>query len=59
MTRYILSLGAVGLLIPAVTTIETQQIDWTPGWPLRLGLGIAGVVMALGALFVDRRTRKP
>jgi len=58
MLRYALALGAVALLIPAVTTIEIQPIDWTPAWPLRLALGGAGVLLALGSLLVGRGNSK-
>jgi hypothetical protein len=36
---------AVVLLIAATTRIETAGITWTPGWPVRIGLAVAGLVL--------------
>ena len=53
--RLLLTIVSVGLLVAAVTTVETRQIDWRPIWPVRFGLVGAGLLLALGALLVGRR----
>jgi hypothetical protein len=55
--RTLLGLGAVVLLSAAVTRIDTQHVLWNPSWPARLGIGSAGVLLALGATLVGRRVR--
>jgi hypothetical protein len=55
--RTLLVIAAVALLIGAMTLIDTQHIQWDPPWPVRLGMGVAGVLLALGALLAGRRGR--
>jgi hypothetical protein len=55
--RSLLILGAVVLLVLAATTVDTQQVTWNPPWPARLGMGAAGVLLALGAAWMGRATR--
>jgi hypothetical protein len=53
--RTLLGLGAVVLLVAAATTIDTQHVLWNPSWPVRLGMGGAGALLALVATLVGRR----
>jgi hypothetical protein len=55
--RALLGLGAVVLLVAAVTRIDTQHVLWDPSWPVRLGIGTVGVLLAVSATLVGRRAR--
>jgi hypothetical protein len=57
--RLLLTIGAVVLLILATTQVDTQHITWTPTWPIRLGLGGVGVLLALGAHLLRPAARRP
>lgn len=53
--RSLMTVGAIVLLILAATTIDAPPIVWQPSWPVRLGMGGIGVLLALGALLLDRK----
>ena len=42
------------LLVVAATTIDVPPVVWQPAWPVRLGIGCAGVLLAFSALLVGR-----
>jgi hypothetical protein len=52
--RSLMALGAVVLLVAAAATIDVPPVAWQPSWPVRLGIGGIGVLLALGALLVGR-----
>ena len=54
-----MSLGAVVLLVVAATTIDVPPVVWQPTWPVRLGIGGVGVLLAFGALLVGRAAGSP
>jgi hypothetical protein len=56
--RSLLTLGAVVLLVAAATSVDTQHVVWKPSWPVRLGIGSVGVLLALGALVIGRAARR-
>ena len=52
--RSLMAVAAVVLLVLAATTIDVPPVVWQPSWPVRLGMGGGGVLLAFGALLVGR-----
>jgi hypothetical protein len=57
--RSLMTLAAVVLLIGAVTAVDTQHVTPAPSWPVRLGMGSAGVLLALGAYLIGGPSAAP
>ncbi len=57
--RTLLGLGAVVLLAAAASTIDVPPVVWNPTWPIRLGIGGAGVYFSLVALLDGRKAQRP